>query len=230
MSPQFVRSCESLWAVGPGADVGLFSGVGAHVGFEVIGSREFPFADFTLEGPDAGVLAAVSSQLIGSREPLSATVVIANVRLLAGVLSDVHLEVRQLEVSLGAARVETDEWLSLLFGLCVHLRLTGDHVTGLVPYLRDDESGVSGHGHLDRGCSLVHVSVGWDASRGVSYDLQWESDMLLLLASWVLLLHVVGKGEDWVGMSTGHDHVLGHHWHRVVLKGLSGRSANSADV
>ena len=38
MSPQLVRSCKSLRAVGPCADVGLFSSVGAHVGFKMIRS------------------------------------------------------------------------------------------------------------------------------------------------------------------------------------------------
>lgn len=66
MSPQFVRSCESLWAVGPCADVGLLSSVGAHVGFEVIRSGEFSLADLALEWPDACVLAAVSSELVRS--------------------------------------------------------------------------------------------------------------------------------------------------------------------
>ena len=226
MSPQFVRSCESFWAIGPRADVGLFSGVSAHVGFEMIRSGEFPLADFALEGPDACVLTAMSSQLIGSREPFPAPVVIADVRLFPGVLSDVHLKVRELQVTLGATRVETDKWFSLLFCLGVHLWLTwGHHVSGLVPYLGNDEGRVSRHSHLNRSGALVHVSIGWDAIAGIGDDLQRESNLLLLLmASWVVLWHTVGEGENWISVSTGHHHVLGHG---EMLEWLSGGSTDS---
>lgn len=65
---------------------------------------------------------------------------IANIGFLSCVLSDVHLEMRELQVSLGAAWVETDERLSLLLCLGIHLRLSGDHMTLLVSdSLRDDE-------------------------------------------------------------------------------------------
>ena len=119
MSAEFVGSGESFGAVGPCANMRLFSGVSAHVGFEVIRSREFALADVALEGADTRVLAAVSSELVRTRESLSTAIVLTDVGLFAGMLPDVHLEVRELEVSLGAAGIKTDEWFSLLIGLGV---------------------------------------------------------------------------------------------------------------
>ena len=69
----------------------LLTSVRSHVGLQVIGSRELALADFAGEGTDTGVFAAVSSELIGTREPLSTSLVIADVRLFPRVLSDVHL-------------------------------------------------------------------------------------------------------------------------------------------
>ena len=116
MSPELVRSCESLRAVWPGARVWLLSRVGPHVGLEVIGSRELPLANLALEGTDASVFPAVATQLVGSREPLPAPLVVTDVRFLSGVLPDVHLQVRELQVALGAPRVETHEGFALLLG------------------------------------------------------------------------------------------------------------------
>ena len=66
MSAEFVRSGEPFGAVWPCANVRLLSGVCAHVRFEVIGSGEFSLADFALEWANAGVFAAVSSELVRS--------------------------------------------------------------------------------------------------------------------------------------------------------------------
>ena len=70
---------------------------------------------------------------------------ITDIWFFTGVLPDVHLEVRQLKVSLGAARVEAYKWFSLLFGLsCGHLRLASNHLSVLLmPHLWDDKSRVS---------------------------------------------------------------------------------------
>lgn len=119
VSAEFVRSGESLGAVGPGANMGLFTGVGAHVGFEVIRSGELALADVALERTDTRVLAAVSPELVRTRETLATAIVLTDIGLFTGVLPNVHLEVRELEVTLGAARVETDEWLPLLISLGV---------------------------------------------------------------------------------------------------------------
>jgi hypothetical protein len=83
---------------------------------------------------------------------------------------------RQLKVTLRAAGVKAHKWLPLLLSLrCGHLRLASNlHLSVLlVPHLWDDESGMSGHCHLDGSCTLVHVSIGRDASRGICYDLEW---------------------------------------------------------
>ena len=138
MTAELIRSGESLRAVGPGARVRLLSRVRPHVGLEMVGPRELPLAHVTLEGADPGVLPAVSAELVGSREPLPAPLVVADVRLLPRVLPDVHLEVRQLQVALGAARVQTDKRLSLLFGLGHH-SLCADELWRLLSDLRDDE-------------------------------------------------------------------------------------------
>ena len=115
---------------------------------------------------------------------------VTDVRLLSRVLPDVHLEVRELKVALGAAWVEAHKRLSLLLGLGVHLGLSGNHMTRLVPDLRDDEGGMSRHCHLD-GCStFVHVSIGRDTGCCVGNDLERKSNVLLLLA--LCLLHLVG--------------------------------------
>jgi hypothetical protein len=64
VTSEFVGSCESLWAVGPSADMWFFTGVCSHVGFEVIRSGELPLADLALERSHPCVLSAVSSQLV----------------------------------------------------------------------------------------------------------------------------------------------------------------------
>jgi len=103
--------------------MGLLSGVGAHVRLEVIGTGEFPLADVTLEGPYSGVLPAVPPQLVGAREPFAAPLMVTDIGLFSGVLPDVHLQVRELQVPLGASRVEADKRLPLLLRLRVLLLL-----------------------------------------------------------------------------------------------------------
>ena len=117
VATELVRSCETLGAVWPGARMGLLSGVRAHVRLEMVRAGELPLAHVTLEGANAGVLPAVSTKLVRSREPLPATLVVTNIRFLARVLPDVHLEVGQLQVALGASRVEAHKRFSLLLGL-----------------------------------------------------------------------------------------------------------------
>ena len=101
--------------------MGLLSSVGAHVRFEVVRAGELPLADVALEGPDSCVLPAVPPELVGPREPLATPLMVADVRLLSRVLPDVHLQVGQFQVPLGAAWVEADEGLPLLLGLHVLL-------------------------------------------------------------------------------------------------------------
>lgn len=98
---------------------------------------------------------------------------IADVRLLPCVLADVHLEMGKLQVALGAAGVEADKGLSLLFGLggvCLlpnqDVRLLLLHV---LSWLGDYEGWVGRHGHLQWRSSLVPVSV--------SGDSVWESNV-----------------------------------------------------
>ena len=120
----------------------LLSGVGAHVRLEVVRTGEFPLADIALEWSDASVLAAVSTKLIRSGEPLPAPLVVTDVRLLPSVLADVHLQVGELQVALGAARIEAYKRLSLLLslghdGVCVDQLRWLRH---LLSDMRDDES------------------------------------------------------------------------------------------
>lgn len=154
---------------------------------------------------------------------------ITDIWFLSCVLSDVHLEMRELQVTLGAAWIEADKWLSLLLCLGVHLRLSGDHMTWLVSDLWDDEGWMGRHCHVDWGSTFVHVSIGWDASCSVGNDLERKSHMLLLALYLLLLLHLVGirEGKDGISWSTGHHHVLGHRWHRVMLKWYSGAGGDS---
>ena len=117
VAPKLVRAGKSLGAVGPCADVGLLASVGTHVGLEVVRAGELALADLALEGTDTSVLAAVSPQLVRAGESLATALVLAHIGLFSGVLPDVHLEVGELEITLGAARVQADEWLSLLIVL-----------------------------------------------------------------------------------------------------------------
>lgn len=164
VAPKLVRSREPFGAVGPRADMRLLASVCAHMRLEVIGSGEFALADFTLEGTDASMLAAVSSQLVRAGESLSTTLVIANVRLFSGMLPDVHLQVRQLQVALGATGIETHKWLALLLRFDRVLRLLTNEIARLLrhvgSHVRNDKSRVGRHGHLDRSGTLELVGIG----------------------------------------------------------------------
>lgn len=111
------------------------------------------------------MLPAVTTQLVRARKPLPTPLVITDVGLLPRVLPDVHLQMGQLQVALGASRIETDKWFSLLLclghdGLCAdQLRRLGH----LRSYLGDDEGRVAGHGHVDGVGSFVFVSISWSS-------------------------------------------------------------------
>jgi hypothetical protein len=71
---------------------------------------------------------------------------VTDIGFLACVLPDVHLQMRELKVPLGATRVQTNEWLSLLLRL--DRLLLANQVTRLLSDLWDDEGGWVGHSHL----------------------------------------------------------------------------------
>ncbi len=195
VAAELVRPGESFGAVWPGTGVGLLTSVGAHVRFEVVRTREFPLTDVALERPDSGVLPAVSPELVGAGESLTTPLMVADVRLLSGMLADVHLQVRKLQVTLGAAWVEANEGLPLFLSL--HILLLANQVSGRLPDLGDDESGLGRHGHLDR--SVVAViqlglsgHVGRDDLKGKRNGLVWDD----------LVGVAIGEGEDHVSVAT----------------------------
>ena len=136
VASKFVGSCESLRTVGPGARVWLLSCVRAHVCLEVIGSRELSLAYVALERTDASVFTAVSTKLVRSRESFAATLMVADIRFLPSVLTDVHLQVGKLQIAFGAAGIEAHKRLSLLlrFG---HNGLSTDELRRLWHLLSD---------------------------------------------------------------------------------------------
>lgn len=207
MASKLVGASKSLGAVGPGADVGLFAGVGAHVCLEVVGAGELALADFALEGTDAGVLAAVSSELVGAGEALAAALVLAHIGLFTSVLPDVHLEVRELEVTLGAAGIEADEWFTLL------VVLGGGH--GLA-----DEAAVRGHAvggeHVARSRLVAKLSgVGEASGSKVIGSCSGNG----LVVEMLLLPGVTrGEGEDGVAVTVATAAGAGGSNH-VVLRG-----------
>lgn len=73
----------------------------------MIGTRERPFTESTLEGPVSGVLPVVPRQFIRACELPSAFFPIALVRLFTRVRSEVGLEMGALRVALAAARMRT---------------------------------------------------------------------------------------------------------------------------
>lgn len=138
----------------------LLPSVGSHVRLEMIGPGELSLAHFTLERADTRVLAAVSTELVRSGEPLATPLMVTHIWLLSGVLSDVHLQVGELEVAFGAARVEADKWLPLLVNLWLwRSNEAGGLLVHALGHLRQDEGRVSRHCHLDWSCSLVEVCV-----------------------------------------------------------------------
>jgi hypothetical protein len=121
MAPKFIRASKSLGAVGPSAYMRLFSCVGTHVCFEMIRTRELALTYFALEWTDTSVFPAVSPQLIGTREPLTTAFMFTYVWFLSSVLTNVHLKMREFQVTLGAAWIQTYEWFPLFIILsCGH--------------------------------------------------------------------------------------------------------------
>lgn len=175
VTSELIRAGKSLRTVGPCADMWLLPGVGPHVGFEMIRSWKLSLAHFALEWTNTRVFAAVSSQLVRSRESLSAALVIAHIRFLPCVFPNVHLKMRQLEVTLGTARVEANEWLSLLLRFLLHALLLHCH-------LWYNESGMRGHGHLYGSGSLVELSISWEASFSGSQEFDRKSQGHLVAA------------------------------------------------
>lgn len=158
--------------------MGLLTSVSTHVGLEVIGAGELPLADITLKGADTGVLAAVAAELVGSRKPLAAVIYLTGIRLLPSVLADVHLQVGELHVALGASRIQADKGLAtFIIPLSDLLKWHGDNLGNIL---------LRGESHRQ----LVGVVHGWKA---------WQHPRLLLLLLWL-----VGRGErGWVGVHHG---------------------------
>lgn len=71
------------------------------------------------------------------------------------------------------------------------------------------------------------MSVSRDAGCGIGHDLEWKSDVFLLVT--LIVLHVVrvGESEHWVGRAASHNHVFGHGRQWVMLKGNRGVGANT---
>lgn len=99
----------------------------------------------------------------------------------------------ELQVSLGATRVQAHKRLPLFLGLQV-LLLTNKVSRLLSADLRHDECWVCGHGHLQWGGALINVSISWECS-----DLEWEGDRLVVQLCWDNA--GTGKGEDLVTTS-----------------------------
>lgn len=163
VSAKLIRPRKALGAVGPGADVGLLSGVGAHVCLEVVRAGEFALADLALKGAHSGVLAAVPAELVRSWEALSTSLMITDIWFLPSMFPDMHLEVGELQVALGAARVQANKRLPLLIGLSNRRHSWGhegtmrSHATGW----NDEGILVCGHGEMDRGCHIKLVWFRW---------------------------------------------------------------------
>jgi len=80
------------------------SGVSFGMQSEVVAASERSATELTLERPVSGVLAVVTRQLVGPREPPRAVRPLAPVRLVARVRAQVRLQVRALAVGLAARR------------------------------------------------------------------------------------------------------------------------------
>ena len=212
VTAKLIRSCEPLGAVGPGAYMGLLSGVRTHVRLEVVGSGELALADVALEWAYPRVLAAVPPQLVRAGESLATALVLADVRLFAGVLPDVHLEVGQLEVALCASRVEADKWFSLLLCLGDGVLLTDERALLLHVRsdLRHDERRVGRHCHLSGRGTVVLKVVCWHALK-VGRNMLWG----IADRNCACLVGRVGKGEDRGGAVGGRE-VLERHRARLV--------------
>ena len=151
----------------------------------------------------------------------------------------------ELQVALGASRVETDERLSLLLGFSSGCLLSDEHprlVLDWLSHLRNDEGRVGGHGHLPWRGSLEFVGIGWESSV-VCHQLERDCDgfggglMLLKMALVVrmVLLNVqlglrlrVGVGEHGLGHTVASVHARdGLLWRdgRKVLQRQGSRGA-----
>ena len=133
---------------------------------------------------------------------------IADIRLLPSVLPDVHLQMGQLQVALGTARVEAHKRLSLLLGFG-HDGLCTDELRWLrhlLPDLGNDEGWLRRHGHVDRTGAVVLVRIDRTA---VGHDLHGERRWLCVT---VVLVHVGGGLDQATGL------VDWGEWGGVVLQ------------
>ena len=115
MTSKLIGASKSLRTVRPCACMWLLSSVGPHVSFQMVGTGESPLADFTFKGAYTSVFTAMPSQLITSGEPLSTAFNFTGIRFLSSVLSNVHLKMRQLHVSLGTTWVQANKRFATLF-------------------------------------------------------------------------------------------------------------------
>ena len=177
MTAKFIGAGESLWAVRPRTGVRFLPSVRPHVGLEVVRTRESSLAHVAFEGADTSVLAGMASELVGSAEALSTALDLTGIGLLSSVLADVHLEVGELHVALGATRVQTHKgFASLLVQFC----LFGGKIVDGWHHVGHHWLNVGGRGGEKRDTTIVHR--GGDIA---------ESNMLLaVLRNWGV--HVAG--------------------------------------
>ena len=146
---------------------------------------------------------------------------VTDIWLLPGVLPDVHLKVRQLEVALGAPWIETDKRFALLLRLG-DAGLRVDELRHMLTHLWDDERGVVRHGHLDGIASFVLVSIIRGAAH-VGHYLNWEGSRRCEVGMMGLLsdgcrasLVDWGEGRGVVLQRNGcrgmHGVATGRHW------------------
>ena len=196
VTAKFIGAGKSLWAVWPRTGVRFLPSVRPHVGLEVVRTRESSLAHVALEGADTSVLAGMASELVGSTEALSTAFDFAGIGLLSSVLADVHLEVGELHVALGATRVQTHEgFASLLvqFGLFSSKIVDGWHHVG--HHWLD----VGGGGGEKRDTTIVH--------RGG--DIAEPNLLLAVLRDWGV--HVAGHHSFFCRGWRGE----GSIWHRL---------------
>lgn len=191
MSAKLIWSCKSFGTVGPCAYMGLFPSVGTHVGFEMVTSGEPSFADLTLEWPDSCVLSGVSSQLVWPWKSLSTSFMVTNIWFLTSVLPDVHLQMWQFHVPLGAAWVQANKWLAtFLFAIGRAHWL----------HLGYNEGWVSRHSHLYGGGSLILVGISRNTSIGKVFDRVclgiWRHRWDMLYSRYHVVLRREGKNTS----------------------------------
>lgn len=99
---------------------------------------------------------------------------------------------RELEVTLGATRIETDKWFPLLFGLLLWRTNDTAWLLRNLRHLWYDECRVRRHCHLNWSSTLVEMSVSRNttlSSDELNWD--WESNGHL-----IVLMHLIAVGED----------------------------------